>query len=61
MTALTPPVGLEACVGASKLLHASIDQMAGYGGLALKPRHTAAPLSEQAPSGTLMAQPKSAI
>ena len=33
-TTLTRRVGLEACVRASELLHAGIDQMAGYGGVA---------------------------
>lgn len=31
---LTRRVGLEGCVRASKLLHAGIDQIAGYGGVA---------------------------
>ena len=33
-TTLSRRVGLEACVGASEFLHAGIDQMAGYGGIA---------------------------
>ena len=33
-TSLTRRVGLERCVRASKLLHAGVDQMAGYGGVA---------------------------